>query len=339
MQWEGSSVTVREIARLAGVSPATVSRYFTGAEFVSDGAAAKISEVIARSGRQEPHRVRRRSGLLALAVPHMRLAFYTEVMKLFMEKVSGYGMQLLFFPICGMDAAQSRAWLGRMKPDGLILLEETDGVPLLEIAKEMEIPVVVCGEALPSAKQATTVHVNDIAAAYEGTRYLLGLGHRNIVFFSNDARGINASYQRIRGCSMAMQESGLSFGEPYVRYGELTYENGYRFAHEIVTGGLQFSAIFAFSDEMARGAINALLDLNVRIPQDVSVLGFDDLPLAEQTRPRLTTIHQPLDEFVQQAVDIFFNDPSAMRTREIVLPHSIVERDSCSQKGAEDTGK
>lgn len=332
-------MTVREIARLAGVSPATVSRYFTGAEFVSDSAAAKISEAMAQNGGAEPHRVRRRSGLLVLAVPHMRLAFYTELMKLFMEKVSAYGMQLLFFPICGMDAAQCRTWLGRMKPDGLILLEETEGVPLLEIAKEMEIPVVVCGEALPSVKRATTVHVNDISAAYEGTRYLLGLGHRNIVFFSNHARGINASYQRISGCSMAMQESGLSFGEPYVRYGELTYENGYHFAHEITTGGLQFSAIFAFSDEMARGAINALLDLGVRVPQDVSVLGFDDLPLAEQTRPRLTTIHQPIDEFVQQAVDIFFNDSGITKTREIVLPHSLVERDSCSEKGSEDTEK
>ena len=330
---------VRENARLGGVPPATGSRYFTGAEFVSDSAAAKISEAMAQNGGAEPHRVRRRSGLLVLAVPHMRLAFYTELMKLFMEKVSAYGMQLLFFPICGMDAAQCRTWLGRMKPDGLILLEETEGVPLLEIAKEMEIPVVVCGEALPSVKRATTVHVNDISAAYEGTRYLLGLGHRNIVFFSNHARGTNASYQRISGCSMAMQESGLSFGEPYVRYGELTYENGYRFAHEITTGGLQFSAIFAFSDEMARGAINALLDLGVRVPQDVSVLGFDDLPLAEQTRPRLTTIHQPIDEFVQQAVDIFFNDSGITKTREIVLPHSLVERDSCSEKGSEDTEK
>lgn len=330
-------MTVRELARLAGVSPATVSRYFTGTESVSESAAAKISDALAKSGQSEVRRVRRKSGLLALAVPHMRLAFYTELMKLFMEKVSAYGMQLVFFPIQGLAPAQCRTWLNRMKPDGLILLEETDGIPLLDIAQELDIPVVVCGEALPSTCQATTVHVNDIAAAYDGTRYLLGLGHREIVFFSNHARGINASYQRISGCSMAMQESGLSFGEPYVRYGELNYENGYRFAREIFTGGLHFSAIFAFSDEMARGAINALLDLGVRVPQDVSVLGFDDLPLAEQTRPRLTTIHQPMDEFVKQAMDIFFNDTETTKTREIVLPHSIIERDSCSQKGSEAT--
>lgn len=131
---------------------------------------------------------------------------------------------------------------------------------------------------------------------------------------------------------MAMTEQGLRFGEPYVRYGDLYYENGYRFANEIATGGLRFSAIFAFSDEMARGAIDALQDLGLRVPQDVSVMGFDDLPLAAQTRPRLTTIHQPIDEFVQCTVDMFFNEDFSMRSREIVMPHRIVERDSCAPK-------
>lgn len=327
-------MTVREIARRAGVSAATVSRYFTGTENVSAAAAAKIAAVLEAAGQKEVKRARRKSGLLALIVPHMRLAFYSELMKRFMERVPAYGMQLVFLPIWDMEPAQCRAMLIRLRPDGLILLEDTVGIPVLRLAQELDIPVVVCGETLPQAQQAITMHVNDMAAAYEGTRYLLELGHRDIVFFSNHAQGVNASYQRISGCSKAMTENGLTFGDPYVRYGELIYENGYRFAQEIVTGGLRFTAIFAFSDEMARGAIYGLRDLGVRVPQDVSVLGFDDLPLAEETRPRLTTIHQPLDDLVKSTIDIFFNEDYSMRSKELVMPYSIVKRDSCACRDA-----
>ncbi len=325
-------MTVREIAKRAGVSPATVSRYFTGAQNISEDSAQKIRAVVQEQGAQRPVRMRRKSGVLVMAVPHMRLGFYAEVMRQFMEKVPGYGMQLVFLPIWGLGPEALTAQLKRLAPDGLILLEEDERLPVLDVAREMQLPTVICGEAVRNSQQVVTVRVNDMVAAYEGTRYLLSLGHRDIVFFANHARGINASYQRISGCSMAMTEQGLRFGEPYVRYGDLYYENGYRFANEIATGGLRFSAIFAFSDEMARGAIDALQDLGLRVPQDVSVMGFDDLSLAAQTRPRLTTIHQPIDEFVQCTVDMFFNEDFSMRSREIVMPHRIVERDSCAPK-------
>ena len=183
-----------------------------------------------------------------MIVPHMRLAFYQELMKRFMEKVSPYGIQLIFLPIFNSDAAQVRTLLKRLRPDGLVILEEPVTVPILDIAHEMKIPVVVCGETLSNIRSAVIIHVNDISAAYDGTKYLLSLGHREIMFFSNHAKGVNASYQRISGCSKAMAEAGLPFDEPYIRYGELTFENGYRFAQESIKGKVPFSAIFCFSD-------------------------------------------------------------------------------------------
>ena len=193
-------MTVREIAKRAGVSPATVSRYFTGAQNISEDSAQKIRAVVQEQGAQRPVRMRRKSGVLVMAVPHMRLGFYAEVMRQFMEKVPGYGMQLVFLPIWGLGPEALTAQLKRLAPDGLILLEEDERLPVLDVAREMQLPTVICGEAVRNSQQVVTVRVNDMVAAYEGTRYLLSLGHRDIVFFANHARGINYSYQRISCC-------------------------------------------------------------------------------------------------------------------------------------------
>ena len=126
-------MTVREIARQAGVSAATVSRYFTGTEKVSEDVRCKIQSVLGddvSSGKRSRHKNR----LMVMIVPHMRLAFYQELMKRFMEKVSPYGIQLIFLPIFNSDAAQVRALLKRLRPDGLVILEEPVTVPILDIA-------------------------------------------------------------------------------------------------------------------------------------------------------------------------------------------------------------
>ncbi|MFR8169996.1 MAG: LacI family DNA-binding transcriptional regulator [Marvinbryantia sp.] len=318
-------MTVREVAKRAGVSPATVSRYFTGAENVSEPIAAKIREVLGEEEQAE----RGKNGPIVLVVPQKRMAFYTELMQRFMEHMPLYDFQIILLPVSRMEAGQLKQMLTRVRAQGLILFEEDGDFPIHELAHKMGIPVVLCGEASVSMQSGAYIHVNDVAAAYEGTKYLLSLGHKKIVFFTNYGVGINASYQRMIGCARAMEEAGLSFAEPYVRYGTLIYENGYRYAQELVREKLDFTAIFAFSDEMACGAVRGLQDLGVRVPEEVSVLGFDDLPVAEQLRPQLTTMHQPLDDFVRCTVEFFRKGNMVEVSREIMLPHSMIVRGSC----------
>ena len=126
-----------------------------------------------------------------------------------------------------------------------------------------------------------------------------------------------------------MAEAGLDFGEPYVQYAPLRYESGYSLASGIIKEKLDFTAIFAFSDEMAHGAVNALIDAGYRVPEDISVMGFDDLPLAEEMRPKLTTIHQPLEQFVHEILNYFSFPVAQEKGREIMLKHSLIERGSC----------
>ncbi|MBC5689119.1 LacI family DNA-binding transcriptional regulator [Mediterraneibacter sp. NSJ-55] len=323
-------MTVREIAKLAGVSPSSVSRYFTENENVSKSVAEKIEAVLGKEEGQTQVKSREKNKTLVLITPHKRLAFYSELLRMFMEQAPSYGIQIVFLPVYKCQTSQCRSILTRLKPHGFILLEEDESSMIYEFARKMKIPVVLCAEDSVDVKDGGYIHVNDVLAAYEGTRYLLGLGHRKIVFFTNYGKGVNASYQRIIGCTKAMSETGLAFEEPYVQYGALTRENGYAFAQKIIKDQLDFTAIFAFSDEMACGAICGLQDMGIRVPQDVSVLGFDDLPIAEQIRPRLTTMHQPLEEFIRCALDFFSSESTMEISREIMLPHSIIIRDSCA---------
>lgn len=321
-------MTVRDIAKLAGVSPATVSRYFTGTENVSDETSGKIREIIDRLGYKPPQKVKKESGVIGVLMAHMRYGFYSEVMREMIEQIPRYSFNVVFIPTIDRPKFAYKQIIKKLELDGLIFMEEDINSEILELVAELGLKTVVCGGAALDCS-ATAVHVNDLAAAYEGTKYLIALGHEKIVFLSDYPHSISSGFQRLTGSRKAMEENGLYFDEDCVKYGEVTYEVGYRATQELITSGAEFTAIFAFSDEMATGAIAALFDRNLRVPEDVSVLGFDDLSLAAKIRPGLTTVHQPIADFVKSTLDSFVRSDNGVSHAAITLPHRIQERGSC----------
>ena len=125
-----------------------------------------------------------------------------------------------------------------------------------------------------------------------------------------------------------MEERGLEFPESLVLRGGVTFEAGYQAMATALREKKQFTAVFAFSDELAVGVMAALYDAGLRVPEDISVLGYDDLTIATRIRPALTTIHQPIDVFIEKSLELFRQPPKSIHS-EILLPHSIVERQSC----------
>lgn len=321
-------MTVREIAKLAGTSPATVSRFFTGAENVSPDIRNKILAVLGEDA-DSPIVQKRKTGVIAVIVPHLRLAYYRELMCLFLEISPEFNMHPVFVPADSDSLNSIKSELLRLRPDGMVLLDEKTKLPVRDLGEKLKIPTVLCGEISSSSNRTIAVHVNDSLAAYEGTQYLLSLGHHQIVFFSDNRLGVDASYQRLSGCRKAMSEAGLPIDDRYIQYGHLRYESGYLLAEKIVKENLPFTAVFAFSDEMAQGAVNALSDSGIRVPEDVSVMGFDDLPLAESMRPRLTTIHQPLGQFIREILTYFSSPADYGKEKEVLLQHRLIVRDSC----------
>ena len=217
--------------------------------------------------------------------------------------------------------------MSRMHPVGVIYFEEEIDSGILQYLQSCGLRTVMCG-GVALDHQSDRVHVNDIAAAYEGTNYLLDLGHREILFLSDDEQKIGAGFQRITGSRKAMEERGLEFPESLVLRGGVTFEAGYQAMATALREKKQFTAVFAFSDELAVGVMAALYDAGLRVPEDISVLGYDDLTIATRIRPALTTIHQPIDVFIEKSLELFRQPPKSIHS-EILLPHSIVERQSC----------
>ena len=320
------SVPTRKLALAAGVSPATVSRYLNGTEEVSQELADKIEVALRRMGCEGVVRKDGRKIIMVL-VTHLRFSFYSKaVSELFdQKKESRHSFVLLQYDPAAPESVKNFA--SRMKPIGAIYFEEEIDNSILKHLQGIGVRTVMCG-GVALNHESDMVHVNDIMAAYDGTNYLLNLGHREILILSDDVNKIGAGFQRIAGCRKAMEVRGLPLPPANIICGPLTFEAGHQAVQNALVNKLKFTAIFAFSDELAVGAMAALYDAGLNVPKDVSVLGYDDLSIASKIRPRLTTIHQPIDGFVKKSLDII-EQPTGELSSEILLQHTIVERESC----------
>lgn len=316
-------LTVRKIAAEAHTSAATVSRYLTGAVRVSDELSERIDAAVEKLGGQACRKDCKR--YVFVLMTQMSFSFYGQALKELFSRETSYHFVLIHYDPAAPDILKN--FVTRFKPIGAIYFEEEIDGAILSYLEGRGVRTVMLGGTAPYAG-SDMVRVNDLAAAYAGTNYLLGLGHRKILFLSDEVRKISSGFLRIAGCKKALEENGLSMDEASVYYREVTFWAGYEAVTEALKNGVSFTAVFAFSDELAVGAMAALYDAGLSVPNDVSVLGYDDLEIAEQVRPALTTIHQPIDLFVQKAIGLFDEPQQPMHT-EILLPYSIKERSSC----------
>jgi len=327
---EAILLTIREIARKADVSPATVSRYLNGAGNISQEKALKISQVIEQVDSEDMPRIRGANRIVGVIITDMRLQFFCDAQREIIEQIRRYNFQTVFISATGNDKFNYLDTIRSLNLSGLILLDEEISPELMQVIEQCDLKVVICGGVnYEHGHRVTCVHINDISAGYEGTKYLINKGHKSIAFLSDFPHLISCGFQRLAGAKKALEEAGLPFNERLWRCGEITDDMGYKLIKEILLEGIPFTAVSAFSDQMAFGVINALYDEGISVPRDVSVFGFDDLSIAERMRPRLTTVHQPLKKIVSSTLDIFAEKVISEDNTEINIPFSIVERESC----------
>lgn len=320
--------TFRQIAAKAGVSLASVSRYYSQPDNVSEEVSSRIEDAVLALGGEIARPVKKKVVLILLM--HMRYTFfYQAVQELLEPENSDYTFIMVRYD--PKEPEITRSYVRRFRPVGAIYFEEEIDSDILNFIRSSGARTVMCG-GMALNSTSDMVRVNDLTAAYAGTNYLLDLGHRNILFLSDEVQKISSGFQRITGCRKAMEERGLSLDGDHVCYSAVTFQAGYDKVCKAAADGIPFTAVFAFSDELAVGAMAALYDLGYSVPADVSVLGFDDLDIALRVRPRLTTIRQPIDSFVRKTLELF-EQPVHAVTSEILLPYTIVERDSCRRIG------
>ncbi|MEM8532524.1 MAG: LacI family DNA-binding transcriptional regulator [Chloroflexota bacterium] len=293
--------TINKIAQLAGVSPATVSKVLNNRPYVSAEKRALIERIISETGYVPSQRARglstKQSSILGLLIPYTPDQLFTdphllECMRGIENEANSHGYKMLLSTVhAPVDAANTCADLLRSDViDGAIVLETLDLRVFANSFGERHSPLIVIG--YPQDHSIPTVHADDYGGALKATRYMLELGHRRIGIVSSLPRPF-ALEERLRGIIDAHIACDVVQDEQLFAMGDMSVESGEEAGRLLLSRSAPPTAIFALNDRMAIGVMRAAQAQGLHIPADLSIMGFDDIPLAGLLTPALSTVRQP----------------------------------------------
>lgn len=324
-------VTLGMVAEAAGVSPATVSRILTGHARVSDDKRSAVEQAIARL-KYQPNILaqglaRGRSLSVGVLTQDIKSPFYGEALQGVEDVLSQAGVVPLF--VSGhwniKDEVDRMAHLLARRVDGVIVLTgRLTDAQLLEYA--VTLPVVVTGRNL-KGRNLVSMRVDDLAGARRATQHLIELGHRRIAHIAGPQDHMD-SVERVQGYRLALEAAGLPFEPRLIAYADFNESSGLLAINQLLEARQSFSAVFAANDQMAYGARLALYQRNIRVPEDVSLIGFDDLPVSRFQIPPLSTIHQPVYELGQAAAEALLKLIDGGKSKATLPEPQLVVRES-----------
>jgi len=326
--------TIRNVADIAGVSVATVSRTLQQPERVSPKTRARVTSAIEQTGyRPNLMAVKFRSGKthsLVVLVPTVANLFFARVISGMQEAAAERGYALLLGNTLGNPTLEAEyvRMVQTSQADGVIQLRAHNPFEQLHASDSSLLPMVNACEVLESSL-FPTVTLDNQSAAKAMTEYLLSLGHKRIGLI----KGPNSSpltQDRLRGYQQALAAAGIPFKDELLFEGDFTLQSGYDAATRMLENAHRPTALFCENDETAIGAIKALKQAGLRIPHDISVAGFDDIAFSAFTDPPLTTIAQPAEEFGHTSVSLLVDvlNGKIKKAPRVILPYELVIRSS-----------
>lgn len=332
-------ITIRDVAKAAGVSAATVSRVVneTRAAYpVRPETRTRVLTAVDALGYR-PNEVARslllkKSGLIGLIVPDISNPYYPDVSRGVEDVANGHGYRVMF---CSTDRSPEKASayidaLLLKRVDGIVVVGGGDEVQLsAETIGSYSTKVVFVGR---SSGTFPTVRIDNVGAAKTATEHLLSLGHERVGLIAAGSES-NTVRERLRGYRESLEEHDIAFDDSLVVDGDFTEAGGYDAARKLLELEPRPTGIFAANDRMALGAMAAIADLGLRVPEDVAIVGFDDVPMSSYLRPALTTISISSGELGARAMEILLGQLNGEETRKRVRVRTrLVVRDSCGSE-------
>lgn len=326
---------LHDVARLAGVSHTTVSRVLNNEQYVKEETASRVrlamSDLGYRPNLSARSLVTNKSTILGvLIIPDSNLVGSLRILTAINLEASKVGFQTSITSSENTSVEGLRNAMHRLldqNPAGVVIISSRkDGLDELVLVAQ-NFPLVFC-KAGPDSFEYR-VKLENEAAAISATNHLISWGHREIVHLSGPLGLIDSDERRL-GFEKAMHESGL--GSEMIYEGDWSADSGYNLGQKLIKSKRNFTAVFAGNDKMALGLIHALKANNMRVPNDVSLVGFDDLEESKHFRPALTTVRQDFEEFGSRSVAMIQSQISG-ETAPILNPilPELVSRNSCAQ--------
>ena len=330
--------TIRDVAKQAGVAPMTVSRVINNSGYVSEDTRTRVEEAISRLGYVPnmlgPSLRFNQTNTLALVLTDITNPFWTTVARGVEDAAQEAGYSVI---LCNTDESEAKqdqylTMLLKRRIDGILLVPSTSTSNVVQTIKNQGVKVVVLDREVNDT-EVDVVEGDSVGGAYQLTRYLIELGHQHIAILSGP-QNVSTSSQRVAGFCQAIEEANLPHNTANIYWGEFSQTLG----HEMVRRALQSTprptAFLAVNNFIANGALQALREMNIRVPEDVSVVSFDDIPVSINPMPFLTVAAQPAYEMGYQATQLLVArlvNAGPETVQKIILPVEILIRQSSGE--------
>lgn len=326
------NVTLEEIARAAGVSPSTVSRILNGTARVLPAKQLAVEQAIARFNYR-PNVLARslangRTETIGVLTQTVSSPFYAEWLRGIEDGLYEPGFTPLFVSSrwnVKDEMSRMEQFIAR-RVDGIILLHaQLDEPSLIEYSRHA--PLLVLGRSVRNSAALASLPIDNLQGARDATRHLIAEGHRRIAFIAGPPNHEDA-IERLDGYRSALKEAGIPFDAELIEQGDYLETGGVAAMERLLERGPSFSAVFCANDQTAYGARLTLFRRGLRVPEDVSLVGFDDLPTSSYMTPPLTTVRQPTYEIGRLAaeamVKMIRKQPVALKS----IPLKLVTRET-----------
>jgi LacI family transcriptional regulator len=334
-------VTSQDVADLAGVSRTTVSLVLNDVEGIKispatrqrvSNAARELGYVPDAAARALASRRAQIVGLILTRSPHHIAsdAFLTQILDGLFEVMHQHDMRLLIDIVEPQHQKEVYLQMARAKRiDGILLSGPRIDDQALRALEADGFPTVLLGQ-LPET-DFCSVDVDNRAAAIDAVAHLLNLGHERVACLTNAATTYTAAADRLQGYKDALHAAGIPFDPALVRYGDFDTQSGYRAMCDLLESKVNFSAAFIASDTVALGAKAAIHEHGWQIPDDIAVVGFDDLAFSRYLQPSLTTVHLPAIDLARKAAEMLIHLLETGKTacQQVLLDTHLVVRESC----------
>lgn len=325
-------ISIRDVAQEAGVSISTVSRALSGGAPVSEEMRERVLKAVDKL-KYKPNLVaralkRRQTRTLGLVVPDLINPVFAVIADATEKAARDMGYDLI---LCNTREDEEReaiyvdsmlqSWIA-----GLIFLQVINESVALEPFFKYDLPIVVIDRRAQS-KKIPFVGVDNLRAGYDATTHLINLGHTRIAHISGPMK-LPLSQERFEGYRQALIDAGLTFNPQMVVEGDFNLAGGARCAYELLNKAPDLTAIFASNDLMALGAMQTLRESGRRVPDDISIVGMDDIPANTLVDPPLTTVAQPLARMAEEAVCLVLKKikRETLESEEVILPCTLIVR-------------
>lgn len=334
----GRQPTIRDVARLAGVAPITVSRVINNTSYISPETRERVLSAI-DTLHYVPNSISRslrfkKTNMLAMLVSDITNPFWTTVTRGAEDASSYHGLNII---LCNTDEKQDKFAdyvnvLLQKQIDGFLLAPTGDDRASIARIEKQGVPYVLIDRVLPNV-HADSVRSDSVTGAYLLTKHLIALGHRRIAIITAPMV-VSTGRERLEGYLMALEEAGIAPDERLIHHGGYQHETGYHATRAALrNSAIQPTALFAGNNFIATGVLKALDEHGLRVPEDMSVVSFDDLPYGFYRKPFITVAVQEPYALGYEAANLLIqrvNGDTALPLQEIIYPVELIIRDSCA---------